>query len=574
MSFRYDRHGNLAAEVSSTGRLVRRYDASGRRTGLTLPGAASVGSDYDDKGRATGLVLDDHSQSARVAARYDGHGRLSALDLPGGVRGRFSYSDGQLTGLTYDSGGRRIGSQSAAYDGSGRLSALGGSLARPALPETQSGSSYDAAHQTAQMQWDSAGNLLRDSRHRYTWDARGRLVQVVGPEGLTRFRYDALGRRTSATTGHSTVRYVYDGEDVVQYVAADGTRTTYLRGPDGTPLASTSSGGTTTYLPDVLGNVGASVGANGTVRRFSYDPFGVPAQPQGADEPGFRGLLEDPSGQLSMGARVYDPVTGRFISRDTWGIEGGDSNLYRYALGAPTVYTDPSGHASECVGIALGWAMSVLGPGGGWDDFDALGDKVQSGQISEDEWTVGADRLSHDIWSGFDVVANVCGTSAVGSSVAALPLLGSGKVAGRVLGSLADDAVTGAAATRLGSHVGRLQPGVSLRAATTERRLISSRTVSFTQDSAGASFRDGRSIFDLANDMAATGKAPDNLPPIRLFIRNGSIYSLDNRRLFAGQYANVDLPYRWATRSAIRAEERIRDLGWHVNVDPNAWWHE
>ena len=169
-------------------------------------------------------------------------------------------------------------------------------------------------------------------------------------------------------------------------------------------------------------------------------------------------------GLLAMGARTYDPTSGRFLSRDTWGIEGGDVDPYRYALGAPTVYTDPSGHAAECVGMALGWAMSALGPGGGWDDYDALEDKVDSGQISQDEWTVQADRVSHDLWAGFDVVANVCGTSAVGSSAAALPLLGAGKVGSRVLGSLADDAVTGAAATRVGSGFGDVAPGVSVRA--------------------------------------------------------------------------------------------------------------
>ncbi len=107
-------------------------------------------------------------------------------------------------------------------------------------------STFDAAHQViespagSRWRWDAAGNLLQDDTHRYTWDARGRLVGVSGPEGRTRYGYDALGRRTTATTDGKTVRYVYDGDDVVQRIGADGTRTTYLRGPDGTPLASYS----------------------------------------------------------------------------------------------------------------------------------------------------------------------------------------------------------------------------------------------------------------------------------------------------------------------------------------------
>ena len=233
---------------------------------------------------------------------------------------------------------------------------------------------------------------------------------------------------------------------------------------------ATADGRVTALLPDLFGNVGATVGADGVVRRYSYDPFG--ATQHAPDGPGFRGLLSDDSGLLAMGARTYDPTSGRFLSRDTWGIAGGDVDPYRYALGAPTVYTDPSGHAAECVGMALGWAMSALGPGGGWDDYDALEDKVDAGQISQDEWTVQADRVSHDLWAGFDVVANVCGTSAVGSSAAALPLLGAGRVGSRVLGSLADDAVTGAAATRVGSGFGDVAPGVSVRARLMLERLL------------------------------------------------------------------------------------------------------
>ncbi|WP_155917885.1 RHS repeat-associated core domain-containing protein [Marmoricola sp. URHB0036] len=566
-SFRYDRSGRLAGQGAWADPVKASYDSAGRRTSLTLPGGSRIGYGYDGKGRLSRMTL----AGASVGASYDSKGRLAGLALPNGVRGHVSYRNGHAIGISYSRDGRQIASQSAEYDRRGRVSSLTGDLGRPELPAQQGRSTFDAAHQVTESpvgsrwRWDAAGNLLQDDSHRYSWDARGRLLEVSGPSGRTRYGYDALGRRTTSTSGGRTTRYVYDSNDVVQQVDAYGSRTSYLRGPDGTALASVSGGQVTALLPDLFGNVGAAVGADGAVRRYSYDPFGDTPHPSGG--PGFRGLLSDGSGLLVMGARTYDPTSGRFLSRDTWGIEGGDVDPYRYALGAPTVYTDPTGHAAECVGMALGWAMSALGPGGGWDDYDALEDKADSGQISQDEWSVQADRISHDLWAGFDVVANVCGTSAVGSSAASLPLLGAGRGAGRLLGRMSDGAVVGAAATRVGSAFDGVAAGVSEASANTIQRLywnhgmMPSRAVRFTQDSAGGSFKDGRLVLDLAHDMAETGRAPPELPPIRVFQQDGALYSLDNRRLFAGQFANVDLPYRWATQSEILSRRQTQIYG-------------
>ena len=54
----------------------------------------------------------------------------------------------------------------------------------------------------------------------------------------------------------------------------------------------------------------------------------------------------------------------------------------------------------------------------------------------------------------------------------------------------------------------------------------------------------------------------DDLPPIRAFQQDDNLYSLDNRRLFAGQMANVDLPYTMATQSELDAE-----LPWKFTTD-------
>ncbi|HEX3957335.1 MAG TPA: RHS repeat-associated core domain-containing protein [Trebonia sp.] len=102
---------------------------------------------------------------------------------------------------------------------------------------------------------------------------------------------------------------------------------------------------------------------------------------------------------------------------------------------------------------------------------------------------------------------------------------------------------------------------------------IPARSVRFTQDSAGKSFKDGRSVMDLAAGLSDGSVDPSSLPPIRIFNdEQGVLRSLDNRRLFAGQYADVELPYQSATPSEIASRSMtyvqngdgitIRGIGW------------
>jgi hypothetical protein len=86
-------------------------------------------------------------------------------------------------------------------------------------------------------------------------------------------------------------------------------------------------------------------------------------------------------------------------------------------------------------------------------------------------------------------------------------------------------------------------------------RSIAARSVRFSQNSIGQSFKGGKgSVLQLGQDLASGQVSPGDLPPIRLFEQGGDLFSLDNRRLFAGQMANVDLPYRMATQAELNAE--------------------
>lgn len=236
--------------------------------------------------------------------------------------------------------------------------------------------------------YDPDGNLTNDSRWTYTWDGENRLVKLApksgAPEVTLWYSYDYRGRRIgrkvedarSATTTTTITGFVYDDwNPVAEWDAiaiGSGTpstsgyvlRRTQLWGLDlggegatsygranfqdaggvGGLLAVTCHGSTDLhYLPgyDANGNIISwSDGDGEPLQRMDYDPFGnrifeeqlssnttllatIPAY-------GFSTKPQDPgSDLLYYGYRYYDPVTGRWPSRDPIEEDGG-VNVYGF----------------------------------------------------------------------------------------------------------------------------------------------------------------------------------------------------------------------------------------------------
>lgn len=80
--------------------------------------------------------------------------------------------------------------------------------------------------------------------------------------------------------------------------------------------------------------------------------------------------------------------------------------------------------------------------------------------------------------------------------------------------------------------------------------------VRFTQSSVRSHFADGGSIDDLAEALRTGIIKPEEIPPLRLFVKNGVYYSLDNRRLEAFRRAAMPIPFRLATPEEVVAESR------------------
>jgi hypothetical protein len=85
---------------------------------------------------------------------------------------------------------------------------------------------------------------------------------------------------------------------------------------------------------------------------------------------------------------------------------------------------------------------------------------------------------------------------------------------------------------------------------------IDPKTVRFTQDSIASELRGGGSLDDLAKGLQSGKVKPADIPPIRVFERDGKLFTLDNRRLEAFRRAGVKVPYRRAT------PEEVADESW------------
>ena len=162
----------------------------------------------------------------------------------------------------------------------------------------------------------------------------------------------ALGRRISTTTREGAIRHVYDGVQCIADIDGQGdVVASYTWGVGIDNLLAIRTGGETYYpLTDVQGTIWGYVDANNSiVAQFEYDAWGntlsatssVPALARNR----YRFQCREWSaatGLVNFRARWYDPVTGRWISKDPIGLSGG-LNLYVFCGNNPIGFRDPFG---------------------------------------------------------------------------------------------------------------------------------------------------------------------------------------------------------------------------------------
>jgi len=211
---------------------------------------------------------------------------------------------------------------------------------------------YDAANRMIEAggvsyTWDPNGNLLNDGTSTYTYNYANRLSGVT-QDGVTySYAYNGMGDRLRQNVDGSTTNYTLDLNAGLTQVLADSTHS-YLYGRG--RIAQVSAGVPQYFLGDALGSVRQVADSTGAdVLTRSYQPYGEVLNQYGgaATSYGFTGEWTDSYINLIyLRARHYDPVLGRFLTKDTWKgsiLQPMSLNYYNYGGGNPILRRDPSG---------------------------------------------------------------------------------------------------------------------------------------------------------------------------------------------------------------------------------------
>ncbi len=209
--------------------------------------------------------------------------------------------------------------------------------------------------------YDANGNITRDDKRIYTWDAANRLAAVtlldLQPPTVAdniSFQYDGYGRRVGITERHGNT-ILNSGANSWSYVWY-GNRLCEQRNSTGTTVISRfySQGeyivsGSTKYFYtfDHLGSVREMVDSSGVSiqAQYDYDSFGRQTQIAGSQQAsfGYTGFYIEDASKLDLTLyRVFDPEKGRWLSRDPLKEVVG-LNLYSYVRNSTPNYFDEFG---------------------------------------------------------------------------------------------------------------------------------------------------------------------------------------------------------------------------------------
>jgi RHS repeat-associated protein len=436
----YDANDRLATITYPNGRFLSfAYDAVGRRTQLTGSDGYEVNYAYDTAGRLQRLT--DGNDDLIVEYSYDAVGRLAREDKGNGTYSTYDYfADGQLKSIvhyapdgsinsqfayTYDDLGRQTsavtsdGTWTYGYDATGQLTRAVFASTNPDIADQNLTYVYDAAgnrirtiengvtteyatnelnqYETvgdATYLYDEDGNLIEKTEQGQTWqyeyNSENRLVKVTAPDNsITEYEYDAFGNRIATVIDGQRTEYLVDpfglGNVVAEYIG-NGLATQYTHGIG---LESQISAGSGNYYYD-FNAIGSTTGLTGVsggyLNRYNYLPFGE-------DIPGIEnisnsfefvgqwGVMEEANDLNFMRSRYYNSELGRFNRKDPIGLNGRDTNLYRYTGNSPIDFIDPFGRRKRKPSIG----DKIPGAPSYWDVLEIIFEPKPLNK-GEDEW--------------------------------------------------------------------------------------------------------------------------------------------------------------------------------------------
>jgi len=366
-------------------RTLRTYQTAGETEGVSFQGKNTATLSWLNPNSPWTATLESFTDKNRQIIRassklnssptvyddyqYDANSRLTQVS--GRLSAKYDIPVGSNNNILRYQHGSQI--TTAQYDKQDRLLSLNGAIER-------------------NFTYSEDGEMIKISNclgeKKFEYDFFGNLKKVILPDGkVIEYKLDAFNRRVARSVNGQIKHY---------YLWQDQTHLWAILKPDGTidtqyvyglysqaPIYFLKGGAKYIVLPNERGDIRYVLNSLGkVVQNIEYDEYGmvlndssVTAQnPDGLQPLGFASGLYDPDTKLSLfNARSYDPVVGRWTSKDPIGFDGGLTNLYSYVGQDPVNFIDPDGTVPIplIIGVLAGvfYATDLDTPGAAGDEM-------------------------------------------------------------------------------------------------------------------------------------------------------------------------------------------------------------
>jgi len=372
-TFYYGAQGNLNKEEKTISSILYptqyTYNKNNFMTSITYPTGRVITYTPDQVGRISQVSTTLNGQPKTLASAIDylpfggikGLTHGNTLSLSQGYDNQYRISSivvGSILNLTY------------TYDPNGNINSIldavnppgGQALETPGTYSYQSGTNkltHIAATPPIDYGYDLNGNITTENTWTYVYDFSNQLIRVLdGANQIAEYTFNGAGQRIKKVTqtetrilhydqmGHIIAETNQSGQMVAEYVYLGDQLLTMIKPGELAYYFHNDHLGTPQVLTDGTGSI---------AWKAAYTPFGEAVISIATVQNPFRfpGQYYDQETGLHYNYfRYYNPQTGRYITPDPIGLEGG-INLFAYVAGNPLNFTDP-------LGLRIEWNHYVL----------------------------------------------------------------------------------------------------------------------------------------------------------------------------------------------------------------------
>ncbi|MFH0783494.1 MAG: RHS repeat-associated core domain-containing protein [Pseudomonadota bacterium] len=357
VGFTYDAAGRIASEIRTIG--GRSYTTSytwnattGELAGMTYPSGMGLTYSRDAGGQITAVQAGGTELISAITHLPFGPLKSATLGSVNLSRAHDQrYNTSRITAGTFDYVYTRNAGGNVTSIANYQVPSVAGGQSDYSYNSTNNQLTAVSGPSPKTCTYDANGNILSDGTNTFTYDGLNRIIQVEKQGSvIATYGYDSSNRRIRKNAGTTSTHYLYDlGSQLIAEILVDGTKLRDYIYLDGEPIAVKeyqTTPGTYYFINDHLGTPQRLVNATGTVVwQAAYLPFGkaqitVETVKNNLRFPGQ--YYDAETGLHYNWHRFYDPETGRYISADPIGLDGG-MNLYTYVSGNPLNWFDLDG---------------------------------------------------------------------------------------------------------------------------------------------------------------------------------------------------------------------------------------